>query len=245
MLGPVTWPISKPTGPALVITWSPGVPCQPYSDAGARKGLDCSDGRLYQHVIKIARLSGALGLMLENVKGMVHWNNGAALALILADVTAAGFVPEYRVLNCADYGIPQLRKRLIIVAFRDGLGPFRWPSKRPPVTVRQALNLTGPYSFGYLPQVKTTRNAQGERILNVDRPAFTIMAKNCQEWIQPLGEAPRRLTLAQAAAIQTFPPFDWQGPLLAQHKQVGNAVPPMLGYLLGQSFAERWGHHVG
>jgi DNA (cytosine-5)-methyltransferase 1 len=220
-----------------------GVPCQPFSDSGARQGLNTSDGRLYEHVIRCGKETRAEGIVLENVRGLVTWEKGRALQQILWDLSRAGYVPEYRVLDLSKFGIPQRRKRLIIVAFRDGRGSFQWPAECPSVSVRHALKLgCEEYKKGLMPQAKSSASAQGQRIIDVDKPAWTINATNNQEWIWRVGGSPRRLTYHEAAILQGFPDwFVWHGNADEIHRQVGNAVPPKLGFLLGLAIRHRWG----
>lgn len=216
-----------------------GVPCQPYSEAGDREGLTCARGLLYRDLIRIAILTGAQGIVLENVKGLLVWNDGWALDTILFDLQLAGFDPEWRLIDLSEFGVPQNRHRVIIVAFRDGLGPFQWPepwSRK--VSVRETLGLTGPYHLGRLPGA--TSGAQGQRYIDVDNQAFTVRAHDCQDLLYPVGGQPRRPSVLETAALQTFPTMAWIGPKKEQYRQVGNAVPPLFAYQLGLKLIQRW-----
>lgn len=130
-----------------------GVPCQSFSLAGARGGLDDPRGQLFNHLLRIADEAGARVCAMENVRGLVHLG---ALPVILAAFRAHGFEPVHALLNAADYGVPQNRVRLFVVGFRraEDLARFRWPAPThgapgnlfglPPWrTVREALGLGG------------------------------------------------------------------------------------------------------
>src|SRR6185436_10809898 len=131
-----------------------GVPCQGFSMAGKRRGSD-----LFRHLIRIGVAAKARMIMLENVEGMVSWKDkntasptfGRTMPEIIEQTMLdAGFVPHWRVLNCADYGTPQTRKRIIFAAFQDidDWARWTWPAKthgpegaRPWISVREALSL--------------------------------------------------------------------------------------------------------
>ena len=111
---------------ALVIG---GPPCQSFSLAGLRKGLDDERGRLLFEYVRIVRETLPKGFVLENVKGLTNWDHGRAMQLLIEEL---GKPIEYegqsyhytistpQVLNAVDYGVPQNRERLIIVGNRMG-----------------------------------------------------------------------------------------------------------------------------
>lgn len=96
-----------------------GFPCQDFSLAGKRKGLTSERGRLYEHMIKVIKHCEAKMFVAENVDG-IRMNksdetvDSSALDIILQDFEKEGFVVQYRVLTAADFGVGQLRKRVII-----------------------------------------------------------------------------------------------------------------------------------
>lgn len=114
---------------ALVIG---GPPCQSFSMAGMRRGLDDDRGRLLFEFVRIVRETLPRGFVLENVKGLANWDGGRALALLLGELEKPIYTggAEYRyrvappqVLNAVDFGVPQQRERLFVVGNR--LGPRR------------------------------------------------------------------------------------------------------------------------
>ena len=111
---------------ALVIG---GPPCQSFSLAGLRKGLDDERGRLLFEYVRIVRETLPKGFVLENVKGLTNWDHGRALQLLMDEldkpIEYEGKEYHYtistpQVLNAVDYGVPQNRERLIIVGNRMG-----------------------------------------------------------------------------------------------------------------------------
>lgn len=91
-----------------------GFPCQPFSAAGKRKGLRDDRGNLFFNIIDILEAKRPTGFLLENVDGLVTDNNGETIALIEHALCALGYKISWRVLNAADFGVPQQRKRLYI-----------------------------------------------------------------------------------------------------------------------------------
>lgn len=104
-----------------------GVPCQSFSLAGNRDGLDDERGQLFKALLRIAGEANARAVLLENVRGMISLG---ALPVVLEAFRREGFEPVHTLLNAADFGVPQNRVRLFVVGFRDGwaLRRFRWPS---------------------------------------------------------------------------------------------------------------------
>lgn len=111
---------------ALVIG---GPPCQSFSLAGRRKGLDDDRGKLLFEFVRVVRETLPEGFVLENVKGLTNWDNGRALRLLVEEIEKpiAFCGKEYRyhvfppkVLDAVDYGAPQYRERLILVGNRIG-----------------------------------------------------------------------------------------------------------------------------
>ena len=114
----------KKGDPALVIG---GPPCQSFSLAGLRKGLDDERGKLLFEFVRIVRETLPKGFVLENVRGLVNWDNGSALGLLIEELSkpidSDGVIYQYEVakpqiLNAVDYGVPQYRERLIVVGNR-------------------------------------------------------------------------------------------------------------------------------
>lgn len=113
-----------------------GPPCQSFSLAGKRLGMDEPRGRLVLEFIKKVREILPVAFVMENVKGMTNWQGGAALKAIeeaLAEPIIYNgetyhYVMRHKVLDAADYGAPQFRERVFIVGNRIGKD-FSFPDK--------------------------------------------------------------------------------------------------------------------
>ena len=143
----------KVTEPALVIG---GPPCQSFSLAGKRMGMSDSRGKLVLEFIRVVRESLPKVFVMENVKGMVNWENGKAIEAIMNEISDPIYFEnkEYSysvnmaVLNSADYGAPQHRERVFLVGNRVGK-KFQFPEpthcNRPEGIVDLFNNIKKPY----------------------------------------------------------------------------------------------------
>lgn len=109
-----------------------GFPCQPFSVAGYRQGLQDEKGRgnLFFEVMRLVHEKKPDFLLAENVKNLSTHDKGHTMAVICEALEAEGYFYTYKVLNACEYGdIPQNRERIYIVAFRDkkAFERFEWP----------------------------------------------------------------------------------------------------------------------
>lgn len=109
-----------------------GFPCQAFSIAGKRGGFEDTRGTLFFEVAEIIKNKNPKALFLENVKGLVNHDKGKTLSTILNVLRndLDYFVPEPRIMNAKDFGVPQNRERIYIVGFRKDLGikDFEYPN---------------------------------------------------------------------------------------------------------------------
>ena len=138
---------------ALVIG---GPPCQSFSLAGLRKGLEDDRGKLLFEFVRIVRETLPQAFVLENVRGLVNWDHGRALNSLLEELskpiewdgtTYQYTMPKPQVLDAVDFDVPQNRERLIIVGNRMGKN-FYYPvpelMKRPKTVWDAIGNLPEP-----------------------------------------------------------------------------------------------------
>lgn len=111
-----------------------GFPCQPFSNAGNRKGVQDSRGLLYQECLRIVEAKKPRVFLFENVKGLLSskYVDGRRLVEVIAeDLNTLGYRVTYDVLNASHYGVPQKRERLIMVGIRKEEGKaFSFPAKQ-------------------------------------------------------------------------------------------------------------------
>lgn len=209
-----------------------GVPCQPFSMAGERLGVN--DPRyLVPDFLSIARDAGARAVILENVRGLVF--DRKAFRIVL-DAFEAEWLTTWAVLDAADYGVPQHRDRLFVIGFKDpsARAVFRWSQPthapagglfgRPYVTAREAIGLAYDAPSPCVTATEHKSAVRGSQPMSRRRRATERL---------DLG---RRLAIAELAAIQAFP-ASWtlSGDIESQHRQIGNAVPPPLAEAVARS----------
>lgn len=105
-----------------------GFPCQAFSLAGQRKGFDDNykglcRGTLFMDVARICEYHKPKVIFCENVKGLVIHDKGRTLKIICKTFEDLGYKVFHRVLNSKDFGVPQNRERIYVVAFRNDLAP--------------------------------------------------------------------------------------------------------------------------
>ncbi len=210
-----------------------GFPCPGFSEAGPRL-VDDKRNFLYLHFIRCLMQSRPKIFVAENVKGMMTLGKGEVFKQIVQDFSAAGYTIYHKLLNSAEYGVPQVRERVILVGVRNDLD-YQYVHPEPThgygvenlkevVTLRDAIgdleNDPGDYFTGSYSTIFMSRN----RKKNWLQPSFTIQASGRQAPIHPGGEPMvkigkdqyafsdgeennRRLSVKEIARIQTFP--DW------------------------------------
>jgi DNA (cytosine-5)-methyltransferase 1 len=95
-----------------------GFPCQPFSSIGQRQGfLHATQGTLFYDVLRIIEEKRPASFLLENVVGLVNHDKGNTFSTIVNALEAEGYELFYQVLDSADFGVPQNRKRIYIVGF--------------------------------------------------------------------------------------------------------------------------------
>jgi len=120
-------------GEAAVVMGGP--PCQSFSLAGKRMGMEDPRGGLVLEFVRVVREALPLAFVMENVKGMVNWQGGKAMSAILDEfkepVEYQGekyqYEVQWKVMNAAEYGAPQFRERVILVGNRIGK-KFEYPN---------------------------------------------------------------------------------------------------------------------
>ena len=108
-----------------------GFPCQPFSNAGNRRGVYDKRGDLYLECLRIVRDKHPTAVLFENVKGLMsskHQSGKNLIDVIKGDLEDLGYSVNYRVVDASDYGVPQKRERMILVAFDKSIGKtFEFP----------------------------------------------------------------------------------------------------------------------
>lgn len=235
-----------------------GFPCQGFSVANVKRHSEDERNSLYKELLRVIADKNPKFFLAENVKGLLSLDRGRVFSMILRDFFNAGYNVIYKVLNSADYGVPQKRERVIMVGVRKDL-PFSFEFPAPThskdgsdglekwVSVKEALaGIPDPDKTNDMPnhtysRYKLNFNGYiGHRPLNPDNPAPTVTARGDNKGgvvILPHPDGLRRMTCRELATIQSFPlDFCFCGTNSSVYRQIGNAVPVGMAYALGLQF---------
>ena len=235
-----------------------GFPCQGFSVANIKRHEDDSRNELYKQLIRVIKEKQPKFFVAENVKGILSLGNGKIIEMIINDFENLGYTVQKRVLNAADYGVPQTRQRVIIVGVRKDLDfVYNYPTPthnqsgkdglKQWVSVDEALRIfPDPDEPNDVPnhtysKYKLHFNGYlGHRPLDPQKPAPTVTARGDNKGgvvILPHPNAQRRMTCRELAAVQSFPPdYFFCGNNSSIYRQIGNAVPPLLGKAVAEEF---------
>lgn len=136
-----------------------GFPCQSFSIAGRRGGFGDPRGTLFFELARLAEARKPRYLLFENVPGLLNHDRGRTFASILDTLDRLGYGVEWQVLNSADFGVPQSRRRVYIVGYLDG----RCAGKVFPFTETTGASL-----------VQVSAGAQGERVYSPNGLSCTL-----------------------------------------------------------------------
>jgi len=235
-----------------------GVPCPPFSKAGHQLGHD-DERDLFPEALRLVEECHPRAIMLENVRGLLDPVFDDYRERINLRLRSLGYSPSWRLLQAADFGVPQLRPRVIMVAVQDDAVPFfHWPSASGThLSVGEALldemasngwegaagwakqartvapTLVGGSKKHGGPDLGPTRARKAWAALGVDGGTVADAPPAAGYIGLP------RLTVAMAARIQGFP-SNWRitGLKTAAYRQVGNAFPPPVAQAVGEAIAE-------
>ena len=224
-----------------------GVPCPPFSKAGRQLGAE-DDRDLFPEAIRLVDECRPQAVMLENVRGLLDAVFDDYRNKVEKQLRKLGYVPGWRLLNASDFGVSQLRPRVVFVGIRKDLASgFSWPEpfKDQPPTVGELLHdlmkargwfgadrwreeactiaptLVGGSKKHGGPDLGPTRAKRAWAAIGVDGMGLWDDAPPPDFVGMP------RLTPRMTARIQGFPD-DWQfsGRKTAAYRQIGNAFPP-------------------
>ena len=236
-----------------------GVPCPPFSVAGKQLGKD-DERDLFPEAIRLIREIRPRAVMLENVRGFLDSGFEEYRDHIFTEIKKLGYVTHIKLLNASDYGVPQLRPRVVIVGIRkDQAGAFEYPQEHPreSPTVGETLcdlmsqngwkgakkwaegadriapTLVGGSKKHGGPDLGPTRARKAWAELGVDGRGIANEAPS------PDFEGMPRLTSRMMARIQGFPDtWTFGEKKTAACRMIGNAFPPPVAKAVGEKIKE-------
>jgi len=124
-----------------------GFPCQPFSISGKMKGFEDTRGTLIYHVFKIIEKISPKVVFLENVKHLANHDKKKTLNTIVKNLEDLGYFVSIKVLNASDFGIPQNRERIIIIASKNEKFDFSKITKKPRPQLKHFLDKKNDFEF--------------------------------------------------------------------------------------------------
>lgn len=224
-----------------------GFPCQDISVNGKGAGVDGARSGLYRAMVEVVQRLQPKVFVAENVKGLLMKHHAKALHKVVSDFMSLGYHVNFKLYNSASYGVPQTRERVIIVGTKVGK-EFEHPAEIVPkdrwVSARSAIDdlkdVAEDEAFNHVWSRANRSPEQGDRRLSPERPGYTIRAE-CHGNIQWHYSAPRRISMREAARIQSFPDsFSFRSKLRQTERQIGNAVPPVMAWHIAKAVR----HHL-
>ena len=240
-----------------------GVPCPPFSVAGKQLGQD-DDRDLFPEAIRLIREIKPKAVMLENVRGFLDPSFEAYRNRIFKSIQDLGYVTHIKLLNASNFGVPQLRPRVVIIGIRkDQYGAFAYPEGRPDSakTVGETLydlmaenkwegakrwaaqagriapTLVGGSKKHGGPDLGPTRARNAWAELGIDGRGIADAAP------APGFEGMPRLTSRMMARIQGFPDtWTFGSRKTVACRMIGNAFPPPVAKAVGEQIKECLAH---
>lgn len=239
-----------------------GFPCQGFSMANTKRHVNDQRNKLYLEMLRVIKAKKPKFFLAENVKGLTTLERGAVLRLILSDFEGLGYCVEWKVLNAADYGVPQHRHRVIIIGTRKDIAnkiSFPLPTHADPelkpeppikpwVSIGDALRgIPEPEDAPEIPNHSYSRyklrfnGYLGHRMIDPAKPAPTVTARGDNRGGVVVLHHPknhRRMSARELATTQSFPlDFIFHGCRSSVYRQIGNAVPPVFAEAIAAVFA--------
>jgi DNA (cytosine-5)-methyltransferase 1 len=192
-----------------------GFPCQPFSQAGFKKGfLDKTRGTLFFDIARILKVRKPKAFFIENVRGLLNHDGGKTIALMKKVINKLGYSFHYKIIKASDFGVPTHRPRLYMVGFKNDADyhiKFTFPDPIPlKLTLSDILGGKTDRVIGYTLRVGGTSSGINDR-RNWD--TYRVDGKV------------RKITVQEAAKLMGFP-NDFTFPVSNRQamKQLGNSV---------------------
>lgn len=238
-----------------------GFPCQGFSIANIQRCAKDSRNLMYRELLRVIRDKKPAYFLAENVKGILSLAKGRVLQMILDDFEEAGYRVKHRILNAADFGVPQSRERVIFIGVRDGIDrdvgfptpthadPDTYPllPLKPWLSIGEALaDIPEPEDAPHIPNHTYSKyklrfvDYLGHRRVDPDKPAPTVTARGDSGGGVVVIHHPgnhRRISAREMALIQSFPmDYVFSGSRTSAYRQIANAVPPLMAEALASQF---------
>jgi DNA (cytosine-5)-methyltransferase 1 len=201
-----------------------GFPCQPFSQAGYHKGFEDNRGTMFSQVMRFVKHNIPKIVILENVQALLSHDKGQSFLKIKTELETENYKVVFKVLKCSDYGIPQMRKRLFIVGFKN-------------------IEVTNIDNFFDLDDYKKTTTLT--EYLGQNFKKDTAYTLRCGGKHSPINDRHNwdgywvddkeyRLTIEDGLKLQGFHNYNLVGKKNQQWKLLGNTIPTIFTEIIGK-----------
>ena len=201
-----------------------GFPCQPFSHAGHQKGFKDSRGTMFSQVMRFVKTNVPKVIILENVQGLLTHDKGKSFTKIKTDLENEGYNIIYKVLKCSDYGIPQMRKRLFIIGFKN----------------IEVTDLDNFFNLEKYEKKITLKDYLGKNFIKDNAYTLRCGGKNSpiddrHNWDGYLVDNTEyRLTIEDGLKLQGFIDYNFIGKPNEKWKMIGNTIPTIFTEIIGK-----------
>ncbi|MFV8808010.1 DNA cytosine methyltransferase [Aerococcus urinaeequi] len=247
-----------------------GPPCQGFSLAGriGRSFVEDKRNYLFKEFVRVVKIIDPPMFVMENVARILSHNKGETIKELTNEFKKIGYNVQYKVLQAADYGVPQKRQRIFIVGTKNKEFNFPTPIGTT-ITVKEAIGDLPPLKNGersevpnhfsmnhssqmlkkmsyigdggnrnQIPEDLRPKTGDIRKYIRYDsqKPSVTVTGDMRKIFHY---EQNRALTPRELARLQSFPDsFIFEGNSISIQQQIGNAVPPLLGYAVAKQVKE-------
>ncbi|EGP4877017.1 DNA (cytosine-5-)-methyltransferase [Enterococcus faecium] len=247
-----------------------GPPCQGFSLAGriGRSFVEDKRNYLFKEFVRVVKIIDPPMFVMENVARILSHNKGETIKELTNEFKKIGYNVQYKVLQAADYGVPQKRQRIFIVGTKNKEFNFPTPIGTT-ITVKEAIGDLPPLKSGersevpnhfsmnhssqmlkkmsyigdggnrnQIPEDLRPKTGDIRKYIRYDsqKPSVTVTGDMRKIFHY---EQNRALTPRELARLQSFPDsFIFEGNSISIQQQIGNAVPPLLGYAVAKQVKE-------
>lgn len=241
-----------------------GPPCQGFSMAGKRDNKDPRNS-LFMNYLQFVKSFQPRYFVLENVPGILTMKTASGELvkdIMKAEVEGLGYSIKYSKLYAPDFGVPQKRRRVIFLGWRNDQVEPNYPepthTKETYIPCKSILfardEVDGKYYhsqkmitgfFERLRKNKESKKGFGAQFIKEDEPCYTLSARyykdGCDALVRYSDTEIRKLTEREAARVQTFPDsFVFPVSSVQTYKQIGNAVPCLLGSVIAAGLLKQF-----
>jgi len=235
-----------------------GPPCQGFSLAGRRDPKDPRNS-LFMDFLRIVEILNPKIFVMENVPGLLSMktsNGQSVFEIIESESQKRGYKIKRYLLNAAEYGVPQKRKRIFLIGSKNGEINLLLSKKSKIRGVNTILIEKEKIPKTYFYSEKMIRGFKrrekinkklgrgfGWRFLDPSEPSYTISARYGKDGAEALikysDKEIRKLTEEECALIQSFPrKYKFLGSKSSKYRQIGNAVPPKLAFNVAKAIKQ-------